>query len=95
MAANAVNIAAFFGPDYLTASGTSGAAPVFASIINRINEERLAVGKKPVGFINPVLYQHPEILTDITLGSNPGCYQPGFNATPGWDPVWQCLSGIG
>ena len=36
--------------------GTSLAAPLFASVITLINEERTAVGKGPVGFINPVLY---------------------------------------
>lgn len=35
--------------------GTSAAAPVFASVLNRINEERLAVGKTTVGFVNPTL----------------------------------------
>ncbi len=35
--------------------GTSAAAPVFASVLNRINEERIAVGKKTVGFVNPTL----------------------------------------
>ncbi len=40
--------------------GTSASAPVFASILTRINEERLAAGKSTVGFVNPVLYQHPE-----------------------------------
>jgi tripeptidyl-peptidase-1 len=35
--------------------GTSASSPAFASIITRINEERLAIGKSPVGFINPVL----------------------------------------
>jgi hypothetical protein len=32
--------------------------------INRINDERIAIGKSPVGFINPVLYEHPEVLND-------------------------------
>jgi tripeptidyl-peptidase-1 len=35
--------------------GTSAASPVFGAILNRINEERLAVGKKTVGFVNPTL----------------------------------------
>jgi tripeptidyl-peptidase-1 len=35
--------------------GTSASAPVFASILNRINEERIAAGKSTVGFVNPVL----------------------------------------
>ncbi|KAI1868901.1 hypothetical protein JX265_006880 [Neoarthrinium moseri] len=58
-----------------------------AIFINRINEERIAVGKGPVGFINPVLYEHPEVLNDITNGTNPGCGTEGFSAVPGWDPV--------
>lgn len=36
-------------------AGTSVAVPVWASILTLINEERLAVGKGPVGFVHPVL----------------------------------------
>jgi tripeptidyl-peptidase-1 len=50
----------------------------------QINEERLAIGKSPVGFINPVLYANPSVLNDITNGSNPNCGTAGFNAVPGW-----------
>lgn len=67
--------------------GTSASAPVFASILTRINEERLAVGKSTVGFVNPVLYKHPEAFFDIIKGSNPGCDTNGFDAAVGWDPV--------
>lgn len=67
--------------------GTSAAAPVFASVLNRINEERLAVGKKTVGFVNPTLYSNPQVLHDITNGSNPGCGTQGFAVAKGWDPV--------
>ena len=35
--------------------GTSASTPVFAAILNRINEERIAVGKSTVGFVNPTL----------------------------------------
>ncbi|KAL6900046.1 peptidase S8/S53 domain-containing protein [Trichoderma evansii] len=42
---------------------------------------------KPIGFINPVLYQHPEVFNDIIGGSNPGCNTTGFSAVEGWDPV--------
>jgi Predicted protease len=35
--------------------GTSVAVPIWASILTLINEERLAVGKGPVGFVHPVL----------------------------------------
>lgn len=68
-------------------SGTSAATPVFGSVIALINGERLKLGKKPVGFINPVLYAHPYILNDVTKGNNPGCGTSGFEAQPGWDPV--------
>jgi len=67
--------------------GTSAAAPLFAAILNRINEERLAVGKSTVGFVNPTLYAHPSVLHDITSGTNAGCNTNGFSAVPGWDPV--------
>lgn len=67
--------------------GTSASAPAFASILTLINEERLAVGLPTVGFVNPILYAHPEVFHDITVGNNSGCGTPGFYAAPGWDPV--------
>jgi tripeptidyl-peptidase-1 len=39
--------------------GTSASAPVFAAILNRINEERIAAGKTTVGFVNPTLVSKP------------------------------------
>ncbi|TVY45378.1 Tripeptidyl-peptidase [Lachnellula subtilissima] len=71
--------------------GTSASAPIFASILTLINEERLAAGKSTIGFVNPTLYAHPEAFHDITDGSNPGCNTTGFAAAKGWDPV----SGLG
>lgn len=52
-----------------------------------LNEERLAVGKKSIGFLNPIIYAHPEMFNDVTIGGNPGCGTQGFPAAPGWDPV--------
>jgi len=56
---------------------------------------------KPLGFLNPLLYQmaaaQPTTFTDITVGDNKctenGCSKncKGFEATKGWDPV----SGLG
>ncbi|KAL7914962.1 peptidase S8/S53 domain-containing protein [Trichoderma velutinum] len=69
------------------AEGTSASAPVFAGLITRINSFRLNAGKKPVGFINPVLYRHPEVFTDVITGSNSGCNTDGFSAVEGWDPI--------
>ncbi|KAK4547340.1 hypothetical protein LTR36_000996 [Oleoguttula mirabilis] len=81
------NIAVYSGGVFKLNGGTSASTPIFAAIINRINEERLAVGKSTLGFLNPTLYAHPEILNDITNGTNPGCGTLGFSAVKGWDPV--------
>ena len=49
MAAYGDNIAVFNQGKFTLAGGTSASTPIFASIINRINEERIAAGKKSVG----------------------------------------------
>ncbi|KAH9843424.1 putative protease S8 tripeptidyl peptidase I [Teratosphaeria destructans] len=67
--------------------GTSLASPIFGSVLTLLNEARTAVGKGPVGFVNPVLYANPQVLHDITNGSNPNCGSSGFTTAPGWDPV--------
>ncbi|KAH6656282.1 peptidase S8/S53 domain-containing protein [Truncatella angustata] len=67
--------------------GTSLSAPVFASVLTLVNEQRIAAGKSTVGFVHPILYAHPEVFNDVTEGSNPGCDSTGFLAAKGWDPV--------
>lgn len=49
----------------------------------QLNEERAVYGKGPIGFVNPVLYAHPEVLNDIVNGTNLGCGSEGFKAVPG------------
>lgn len=49
----------------------------------QLNEERFAIGKGPVGFVNPVLYAYPQVLNDITNGTNAGCGTYGFSAIQG------------
>ncbi|TAQ88300.1 hypothetical protein B7494_g3398 [Chlorociboria aeruginascens] len=87
VAANGDNIATWLQGFPSINGGTSASTPIFASLINRINEQRLNIGKNPVGFINPVLYKNPHVLNDITNGTNPGCGTVGFSAVEGWDPV--------
>jgi kumamolisin len=70
-------------PDVI--GGTSAVAPLFAGLIALINER---IGK-PVGFINPLLYQDASTaqdFNDITSGNN-GAYSAGR----GWD----ACSGLG
>ncbi|KAI0046370.1 family S53 protease [Auriscalpium vulgare] len=73
-----------------TVSGTSCSSPTFASIVSLLNDRRIDAGKKPLGFLNPFLYNNTDALNDITSGSNYGCVpiiSPGFPAMEGWDPV--------
>ncbi|KAF7332453.1 Peptidase S53 domain-containing protein [Mycena kentingensis (nom. inval.)] len=72
----------------ITIGGTSAATPVVAGLVALLNDARLAAGRPPLGFLNPLLYKHRGAgFTDVTVGNNPGCGTPGFNATVGWDPV--------
>ena len=63
--------------------GSSLASPLFASVLTLINEERLKAGKGPVGFVNPTLYKNPDVLNDITNGTNVGCGSQGFHSAEG------------
>jgi tripeptidyl-peptidase-1 len=72
-------------------TGTSAAAPTFGAMITLINGERIKAGKGPVGFLNQILYEHPEIFDDIVEGHQSGCGTEGFHAIEGWDPA----SGLG
>lgn len=91
VSANGANYVTAVDGKFSLSYGTSASAPVFASMINLINESRLKAGKGPVGFLNPTLYANPDIMNDIKTGSNPGCGTKGFSAVTGWDP----LTGLG
>lgn len=73
----------------ITVHGTSASAPVFASMIAMINNERLKAGKGTLGFVNPALYAHAaQAFNDVTDGVNVGCgADPAFRAAKGWDAV--------
>jgi tripeptidyl-peptidase I len=87
VSANGVNYVMPVDGEFTYLYGTSASAPTFGSIVTLINAARLDMGKGSVGFINPALYANPDMLNDITLGGNPGCGTPGFEAVEGWDPV--------
>ena len=56
--------------------GTSAVAPLWAGLIARIN----SANGKPVGYVNPILYQNQAAFNDITQGNN-----GDFAAATGWD----------
>jgi tripeptidyl-peptidase I len=86
ISANGANYVIAVDGNYTLVYGTSASAPSFGSIITLINEQRLTKGKKAVGFLNQVLYNHPEMMRDVTKGTNSGCGTSGFQAVSGWDP---------
>ncbi|KAJ7631781.1 peptidase S8/S53 domain-containing protein, partial [Mycena rosella] len=89
VSAQGVNVAIGFNEEIITLNGTSASAPIFAAIIGQLNNELVAAGKGPLGFLNPRMYANPGAFNDITSEnrSNPGCGTDGFPAAKGWDPV--------
>jgi tripeptidyl-peptidase-1 len=89
ISANGANYVVAVDGTFSRVFGTSASSPVVGAMITNINDARLAIGKKPLGFINPALYSaaFADAYNDITNGTNPGCGTIGFNATKGWDPV--------
>jgi kumamolisin len=61
----------------LTFGGTSAVAPLWAGLVALLNQK---LGH-PVGFLNPFLYAHPNVVRDITGGQT-----QDYRAGPGWDP---------
>jgi len=89
LSANGANYVIGIDGEFELVFGTSCSSPVVGSLITSINDARLAIGKGPVGFINPAIYSplFQFAFNDITTGGNQGCGTPGFTATKGWDPV--------
>ena len=74
-------------------NGTSASAPTFAGIISLLNEICLTESGKSLGFLNPFLYGNPNMLTDITKGTN----AIEQNKAAGWDAItgWDACTGLG
>lgn len=61
--------------------GTSAVAPLYAGLVALLNQQL----SKPVGLLNPLLYQQPSVARDITSGTNALNGAPGYTAGAGWD----------
>jgi len=72
----------------MTSSGTSGSAPLFASMVALFNDARVAAGQPLLGFLNPLLYGQlgavPGGFIDVDDGTIVSCGVTGFAAMPGW-----------
>ncbi|ETW78242.1 serine protease S53 [Heterobasidion irregulare TC 32-1] len=87
VAAPAENVLIVSSGEVSPVAGTSCASPIFASVIALLNDQLIAAGKSPLGFLNPLIYDNPSAFNDIASGANPGCGTDGFPAAAGWDPV--------
>jgi len=86
------NFQVVVGGDTQSVDGTSCSAPTFGGMLTTINGLRLKAGKKPLGFVNPLLYKAAAITAvrafyDVVTGNNGYEDCAGFDAVPGWDPV--------
>ncbi|KAI0062179.1 subtilisin-like protein [Artomyces pyxidatus] len=87
VSAAGTNVVIAWNDQFGLVDGTSCSTPITASIVALLNDQLITAGKKPLGFLNPFLYQNQAIFTDITSGTNPGCNTNGFSSGVGWDPV--------
>jgi kumamolisin len=98
VAANASANTGYFvvaGGQHQISGGTSAAAPLWAALVARMNQQLAASGKR-VGYLTPLLYgvakgdtgtlgQHG--CNDIHLGDNITAHVGGFKSTSGFDAV--------
>eukprot|EP00403_Amphidinium_massartii_P007095 CAMPEP_0178377058 /NCGR_PEP_ID=MMETSP0689_2-20121128/3723_1 /TAXON_ID=160604 /ORGANISM="Amphidinium massartii, Strain CS-259" /LENGTH=592 /DNA_ID=CAMNT_0019997101 /DNA_START=105 /DNA_END=1883 /DNA_ORIENTATION=+ len=88
IAAQAVDFFVYAGGPEPGVAGTSCASPTAAGVFALVNDLRLQQGKATLGFLNPLIYSHPEAFNDVTSGASSGCgFRDGWPAKDGWDAV--------
>lgn len=72
VSAQGQNVEVAVGGQFGLVAGTSCSSPIFASVIALLNDRLIASGRRPLGFLNPILYTTAGIaaLTDITQGGS-------------------------
>lgn len=93
VAANASAHTGYFvvaGGQQEISGGTSAAAPLWAGLVARMNQQLQASGKR-VGYLTPLLYggaaPGPQGFNDIHTGDNVTAHVGGFKSAPGFDAV--------
>ncbi|EIM89476.1 family S53 protease [Stereum hirsutum FP-91666 SS1] len=87
VSAQAINFYIQWTGGWYTVNGTSASTPSVASVFAMLDDELVAAGQPPLGWLNPLIYANPQAFNDITSGNNPGCGTNGFSAGASWDPV--------
>ena len=88
LAAQGYHYATIWNGTLLPLDGTSASTPTVAAIFSLVNDDLIAKGKPPMGFLNPWLYSvGHKGFTDVVHGSAVGCGTQGFPAKKGWDAV--------
>jgi subtilase family serine protease len=89
--ANTNQFSCYDGACYGGNGGTSYAAPVWAGFLALVNQQAVAEGKKPVGFINPAVYtigtgaSYTSDFHDQKSGSNGKFFAvKGYDLVTGW-----------
>jgi subtilase family serine protease len=98
------NLMVVLNGTFMPIDGTSASAPIYAAVITLLNDQRLRVGKKPLGLLNPLLYKlaetAPDTRNELLVGNNrcgaygpqPWCCDWGYEAAPG---IWSPTGGVG
>jgi len=88
IAAEGEHFAIVWNGTVITVDGTSCATPTAAAIFALVNDALGAVGRPPLGFVNPWLYSVGyKAFNDVLSGGSAGCNTSGFPAQVGWDAV--------
>jgi uncharacterized repeat protein (TIGR01451 family) len=92
LTADNVFVIAENGIQFPGTGGTSCAAPLWAGFTALVNQQAAALGRPPVGFINPAIYtlaqgaSYNNVFNDTTVGNNTWSLSPtNFFAIPGYD----------
>ncbi|KOS22865.1 Tripeptidyl-peptidase SED2 [Escovopsis weberi] len=86
------------GGQRMLVDGTSASTPTLASMIALVTDARLKMGKKPLGWLNELIYSEEvrAVLQDVTNGTTQSCTWNG--ETPGGWPAlkgWDAATGVG
>ncbi|KAF2426239.1 subtilisin-like protein [Tothia fuscella] len=88
LAANGQQYAVIWNGRTIAVDGTSASSPTMGAVIALLNDDLMANGQSPLGFMNPWLYTTgKDGFMDIKSGSASGCNVAGFPAKEGWDAV--------